>query len=468
MFPHDRLRNCGWLVLLSFVGASSLPSCGFEPRQFSPADETEGSDGDSSMGGATEDGDGSMGGASGNGDGGPGGATGGGEGNTSGSTGEGGGERQCSTDLCVHGDCEETSDEPICNCSNGYTGAACDKNIHDFSHNPCENGGICTDGVADFTCSCPSGYAGELCEEDVDDCRDSPCQNGAECQDEVDGFVCDCPSGFEGTLCELDIDDCSPNPCQNGGGCDDGVDDFTCDCARGFSGDLCETNEDDCFEDACQNGGKCVDGIDSYSCDCAAGWEGSRCGTNIDDCSPNPCQNGGKCTDGLDSYVCTCPPEYTGTTCQTKLDIYCTDGLCWALGDKVGGGLTWSEAQDYCSDLSDQGFAGRSTWRLPTVSELISTIRGCVDGDNSDPSATSVCSIPDTSQLETNNCSACANGEGPLDGCYLMSGLDCGGYVYWSSQEGAVGPWTLRASYGGMSNSVGYAEPNGARCVAPE
>ena len=36
--------------------------------------------------------------------------------------------------------------------------------INDCESNPCKNGGMCTDGVADYTCNCAAGYTGKDCE----------------------------------------------------------------------------------------------------------------------------------------------------------------------------------------------------------------------------------------------------------------------------------------------------------------
>ena len=35
--------------------------------------------------------------------------------------------------------------------------------INECSSNPCQNNGVCVDGVNQFTCSCAAGYAGTLC-----------------------------------------------------------------------------------------------------------------------------------------------------------------------------------------------------------------------------------------------------------------------------------------------------------------
>ncbi|KAI8501457.1 hypothetical protein Bbelb_207280 [Branchiostoma belcheri] len=41
---------------------------------------------------------------------------------------------------------------------------AAERHIDECSPNPCQNGGVCQDLVADFSCSCPPLYEGKTCE----------------------------------------------------------------------------------------------------------------------------------------------------------------------------------------------------------------------------------------------------------------------------------------------------------------
>lgn len=68
-----------------------------------------------------------------------------------------------------------------------------------------------------FSCTCRPGYTGSLCEVNNNECGSSPCQNGGICADGVNAYLCVCKSGFSGKNCEVDIDDCIQAPCKNGG-----------------------------------------------------------------------------------------------------------------------------------------------------------------------------------------------------------------------------------------------------------
>jgi len=67
----------------------------------------------------------------------------------------------------------------------------------------------------------------------------NPCENGGICKDGVNSFICSCAAGFTGVTCLTNINDCDPNPCKNGGTCTDGVNSFTCLCADDYIGDTC-------------------------------------------------------------------------------------------------------------------------------------------------------------------------------------------------------------------------------------
>ena len=194
----------------------------------------------------------------------------------------------------------------------------------------CVNG----DCVGHNSCDCDAGWTGPTCEKDIDECASNPCQNGGKCAHGVANFTCTCAAGWTGDVCDKDSDECAAKPCKNGGECSDGFDSFTCECAPGFEGETCTTNIDDCTVDACQNDGTCVDGVNSFTCDCAEGWTGDACEEKVQTiCDPNPCLNDGECVAGETGFECTCATGYAGELCAECAEGFQdndTDDLCEA------------------------------------------------------------------------------------------------------------------------------------------
>jgi hypothetical protein len=98
--------------------------------------------------------------------------------------------------------------------------------------------------------------------------------------------------------------------------------------------------------------------------------------------------------------------------------------LTWQVNPS-GDAMTWSEAQAYCADLG---------WRLPTVSELRSLIRGCpTTGNGGSCGVVDGCTGWDRCWDES--CYGCDNqqGQGPAKGCYWPSELVGTCDWYWSS-----------------------------------
>ncbi|NLH49315.1 MAG: DUF1566 domain-containing protein [Myxococcales bacterium] len=105
-----------------------------------------------------------------------------------------------------------------------------------------------------------------------------------------------------------------------------------------------------------------------------------------------------------------------------------TTGLNWLVNPSASP-LDWAGAASYCDAQTVNG----GGWRLPTVSELRTLIRGCAstitDG---------TCGVTDEcTELDCydDTCYACGEGEGPTEGCYGPAELpaECG--WYWSATE---------------------------------
>lgn len=98
-----------------------------------------------------------------------------------------------------------------------------------------------------------------------------------------------------------------------------------------------------------------------------------------------------------------------------------TSELTWQ-NSKFSAALSLSSASSYCSSLT---FDGYSDWRLPTISELRSLIRGCSNAETEGScKVTDYCSSWETC---TASCFSCTSGNGPSgDNNYWDSNLDGG------------------------------------------
>ncbi|KJH43223.1 EGF-like domain protein [Dictyocaulus viviparus] len=118
-------------------------------------------------------------------------------------------------------------------------------------HQPCQNGGVCTNGglTSDFTCRCPEAFVGETCEIEVPSICQHPgiCRNGGVCTN-ADSKLgrCQCVKGFEGRYCEREIVQfhCIKNICKNGGSC---LNESRCVCPLCFSGNDCSIIDKNCL-----------------------------------------------------------------------------------------------------------------------------------------------------------------------------------------------------------------------------
>jgi len=138
-----------------------------------------------------------------------------------------------------------------------------------------------------------------------------------------------------------------------------------------------------------------------------------------------------------------------------------TSGLMWQVTSTVGT-MNWSNAKSHCQGL---GLDGHSDWRLPTISELRSLIRGCDDTETGgDCGVTDECL--DSSCLDS-PCDGCSSGGGPAGGCYWPSEMEGTCSWYWSSSAVAEydnSAWLVGFDLGNVVDfSVFHA--NLVRCV---
>jgi hypothetical protein len=125
-------------------------------------------------------------------------------------------------------------------------------------------------------------------------------------------------------------------------------------------------------------------------------------------------------------------------------------GLCWqdppdetAINWYEAGGTAEPEhnpggAVDYCGDLE---LGGSADWRLPDIDELISLLRGCVDGEVTGDLTASCCPMNDPDCLdeqscwEEQSCGGCAPQSGPGEaGSYQDESLSGAGWL-WSASS---------------------------------
>jgi len=132
-------------------------------------------------------------------------------------------------------------------------------------------------------------------------------------------------------------------------------------------------------------------------------------------------------------------------------------GLTWKTD--VPARRTWDDAALFCAALPD------GDWRVPTISELRSLIRGCPASETGGP-----CGVSDDCLSGTCHnwyCNGCEAGGGPADGCYWPGELQGVCAWYWSSSKVAEydrDVWGVFFGYG-FINTYSMDDLFFTRCV---
>ena len=381
-------------------------------------------------------------------------------------------------------------------CAEGYHGATCAPCPDCGSHGGCDDG-LGGDGL----CDCDAGWTGSTCAACVTNfygptCAACPsCGSHGDCDDGLGGDgQCDCDAGWTGATCAACATNyygptCAACPsCGSHGDCDDGPSgDGQCDCDAGWTGPTCATCLTNYYGPTCAacpscgSHGDCDDGLGGDGeCDCDSGYHGAACQYSCSDGVENGVEPGRDCGP-VCGTVCpadcsqpsspshgsygSCNPADHGATCtlscnsgyQKSGDAVCDDGAwvypsapaCYQAMTDAGStmldpvtGLRWEndrpyddtmrywQAKDHCTSLG----AG---WRIPSVDEVRSLIRGCPSTQTGGACKVTV-SCPNRDSGGCYSASACDGPCGYMDGpgasgCYWDAQLVQGCMWYWSS-----------------------------------
>ncbi|KAL5022311.1 hypothetical protein ScPMuIL_001466 [Solemya velum] len=157
---------------------------------------------------------------------------------------------ECSYSPCQHGSsCLDLLADYQCYCNHGYHGRDC-QYFSECSSNPCLHGD-CEDLEHGYMCNCHRGFTGRDC-SDADHCLSTPCGNGGTCVPDShsrEGYLCICLQDWTGKDCEVAVREaCDTEYCSGQGQCVSLEDDYACRCHGGFGGNRCQLEISNTFD----------------------------------------------------------------------------------------------------------------------------------------------------------------------------------------------------------------------------
>ena len=139
-------------------------------------------------------------------------------------------------------------------------------------------------------------------------------------------------------------------------------------------------------------------------------------------------------------------------------------GLTWQV-TPTGGSMKWSKAKEHCGGVAP---SGHTNWRLPTISELRTLIRGCPDTVPGGACKVTESCLSSNSCWDKGACWSCSNEDGPADGCYWPDEMHGPCSWYWSSspvEDHDDLAWYVYFFSGYVGNLGVYGGVGSVRCV---
>jgi hypothetical protein len=359
----------------------------------------------------------------------------------------------CTPKSCPDGCCKDGACVPAAAQSDdacGKAGAAC---------GACSEGEACSAG----TCSCGADSCDGCC-------RNGDCVRASDMACGADGASCvACERGTHcaGGDCVCDRVSCPSGCCDAAGACQ-----MPSAAACGTGGAMCKACMLSHAMARCEAGGCGVASCERNYGDCdnaaANGCEVNltntlaHCGGCGEACAPR--ENATvACAAGRCDYKCKDGYRDDGGRCVSTAGWFDSSmGLTWQV-IPTGRDLLWSAAKSHCEALT---LGGSSDWRLPSIGELRSLVRGCPGSH-----VNGACLISDECFQQdcfSSTCLGCTDAMGPDGGCYWPAEMEgaCAS-PYWSSTN--YSPGTQYAWFVGFDRARiterDKTTPGDVRCV---